>query len=88
MQGYGGYGVAQGTAIMSSSKKYRRLQSFIGYDDFPNSEKIFLQGCGVARLRSYKVSNLSIYLDTTELVEKVNEELVMDVVVEEVVDNR
>ena len=65
LQSYGSYEVAQGTTIMSSSKKYRRLQSFIGYDDFPNSEKIFLQGCGVARLRSYKVSNLSIYLDTT-----------------------
>ena len=110
LQSYGSYEVAQGTTIMSSSKKYRRLQSCIGYDDFADSEKIFLQqgckvtevtglhrapplchllrntegckvakitmisqilkkiflqGCGVARLRSYKVSNLSIYLDTT-----------------------
>ena len=110
LQSYGSYEVAQDTTIMSSSKKYRRLQSCIGYDDFENSEKIFLQlgckvtevtglrrapplchlqrntegckvslvtmisqilkkiflqGCGVARLRSYKVSNLSIYLDTT-----------------------
>ena len=51
LQSYGSYEVAQGTTIMSSSKKYRRLQSCIGYDDFADSEKIFLQqGCKVTEV--------------------------------------
>ena len=49
LQSYGSYEVAQGTTIMSSSKKYRRLQSCIGYDDFADSEKYFSNK--VARLR-------------------------------------
>ena len=51
LQSYESYEVAQGTTIMSSSKKYRRLQSCIGYDDFADSEKIFLQqGCKVTEV--------------------------------------
>ena len=52
LQGYGGYGVAQGTTIMSSSKKYRRLQSCMGYNDFADSEKYFSNK--VARLRKLR----------------------------------
>ena len=62
LQSYGSYEVAQDTTIMSSSKKYRRLQSFIGYDDFPNSEKNIssrLRGCKVTELQSLKSIHIS-----------------------------